>query len=248
MSDRVALDNIGKWFVAVKKTNQKEPGMRKLQEKNHDFTSEDPWRIFRIISEFVEGFEVLSRVGKAVSIFGSSRLPAKHRYYKLAEEIAYLLAKKGFAIITGSGPGLMEAANRGARRAKGQSIGLNIQIPLQQKSNPYVDTLLDFRYFFVRKVMFVKYAKAFVIMPGGYGTLDEFTEALNLIQTLRIPKFPVVVFGREYWKGMLDWLENTAAKNDCLTLEDLKIFTVADTPKEVVKIIIDFYKKKRSHR
>ena len=216
-----------------------------VEELRHDFTSEDPWRIFRIISEFVEGFEVLSCVGKAVSIFGSSRLKPGHKYYKLAEEIAYLLAKEGYAIITGSGPAIMEAANKGATRAKGQSIGLNIQIPLNQKSNPYVDTLLDFRYFFVRKVMFVKYAKAFVIMPGGYGTLDEFTEALNLIQTLRIQRFPVVVFGREYWKGMLDWLKNTAAKNDCLTEEDLKIFKVADEPKDVVKIIKDFYRKKR---
>jgi hypothetical protein len=215
------------------------------EELRHDFTSEDPWRIFRIISEFVEGFEVLSCVGKAVSIFGSSRLKPGHKYYKLAEETAYLLAKEGYAIITGSGPAIMEAANKGARRAKGQSIGLNIQIPMNQKSNPYVDMLLDFRYFFVRKVMFVKYAKAFVIMPGGYGTLDEFTEALNLIQTLRIPRFPVVVFGSEYWKGMLDWLKNTAAKNDCLTEEDLKIFKVADKPKDVVKIIKDFYRKKR---
>jgi len=215
------------------------------EELKHDFTSEDPWRIFRIISEFVEGFEVLSCVGKAVSIFGSSRLKPGHKYYKLAEETAYLLAKEGYAIITGSGPAIMEAANKGARRAKGQSIGLNIQIPMNQKSNPYVDMLLDFRYFFVRKVMFVKYAKAFVIMPGGYGTLDEFTEALNLIQTLRIPRFPVVVFGSEYWKGMLDWLKNTAAKNDCLTEDDLKIFKVADKPKDVVKIIKDFYKKKR---
>ena len=215
------------------------------EELKHDFTSEDPWRIFRIISEFVEGFEVLSCVGKAVSIFGSSRLKPGHKYYKLAEETAYLLAKEGYAIITGSGPAIMEAANKGARRAKGQSIGLNIQIPMNQKSNPYVDMLLDFRYFFVRKVMFVKYAKAFVIMPGGYGTLDEFTEALNLIQTLRIPRFPVVVFGSEYWKGMLDWLKNTAAKNDCLTEEDLKIFKVADKPKDVVKIIKDFYRKKR---
>jgi hypothetical protein len=216
-----------------------------VEELRHDFTSEDPWRIFRIISEFVEGFEVLSCVGKAVSIFGSSRLKPGHKYYKLAEEIAYLLAKEGYAIITGSGPAIMEAANKGATRAKGQSIGLNIQIPLNQKSNPYVDTLLDFRYFFVRKVMFVKYAKAFVIMPGGYGTLDEFTEALNLIQTLRIPRFPVVVFGSEYWKGMLDWLKDTAVKNDCLTEKDLKIFKVADKPKDVVRIIKDFYKGKR---
>jgi len=221
--------------------------MKKENYKN-ELISEDPWRIFRIISEFVEGFEVLSNVGKAVSIFGSSRLPARHKYYKLAEEVAYLLAKEGYAIITGSGPGIMEAANRGTRRAKGHSVGLNIQIPLEQKSNPYVDTLLDFRYFFVRKVMFVKYAKAFVIMPGGYGTLDEFTEAINLIQTERIPQFPVIVVGSDYWKGMLEWLKNTVIKNGCIGAKDLNLFSVVDKPQEVVKIIKDFYEKHKSIR
>jgi len=170
--------------------------MRQRKIVNNDFISEDPWRVFRIMSEFVEAFEVLSKVGKAISIFGSGRMQPTNKYYKLTEEVAYLLAKEGYAIITGSGSGLMEAANKGARRAKGHSVGLNIQIPQEQKPNKYVDTLLDFRYFFVRKVIFVKYAKAFVIMPGGYGTLDEFTEAINLIQTGRIPRFPVVLFGR----------------------------------------------------
>ena len=215
----------------------------KLKE---DFTHEETWRIFRIMSEFVEGFEVLSEVGQAVSIFGSTRSRPNSEYYKLAEEIAYLLAKEGYAIITGSGPGLMEAANKGARRAKGKSIGLNIQIPSQQKPNKYVDLLLDFRYFFVRKVMFVKYAKAFVILPGGYGTLDEFTEAINLIQTERIPRFPVVLFGREYWQGMLSWLEDTVVKNGCVAKEELKIFTVVDTPKEVVSAIKKFYEPRSS--
>jgi hypothetical protein len=182
-------------------------------------------------------------VGKAVSIFGSSRTPPNNKYYKLAEEIAYLLAKEGYAIITGSGPGIMEAANRGTERAGGHSIGLNIQIPHEQEPNKYVDTLLDFRYFFVRKVMFVKYAKAFVIMPGGYGTLDEFTEAINLIQTERIPRFPVVLFGSEYWKDMLTWLKEVVLKNGNISKQDLKIFTVADSPKAVVKAIADFYKK-----
>ena len=207
-----------------------------------DFTKEDPWRVFRIMSEFVDGFEVLSRVGKAVSIFGSSRLQPGNKYYKLAEETAYLLAKEGYAIITGSGPGIMEAGNRGAQRAGGKSIGLNIQIPLEQKANIYVDTLLDFHYFFVRKVMFVKYAKAFVIMPGGYGTLDEFFEAINLIQTLRIRKFPVVILGSDYWKGMIEWLNATVLRDECISKEDLNIFTVVDTPKEVVKVIRKFYK------
>ena len=208
-----------------------------------DFTQDETWRVFRIMSEFVEGFEVLSQAGKAVSIFGSSRTKPGTKHYKLAEETAYLLAKEGYAIITGSGPGLMEASNRGARRAKGKSIGLNIQIPSEQKPNKYVDMLLDFRYFFVRKVMFVKYAKAFVIMPGGYGTLDEFTEAINLIQTERISKFPVILVDSEYWKGMLDWLKSVVLKNGAISKEDLKIFTVVDEPKEVVNAIKKFYEK-----
>jgi len=216
--------------------------MRILKLKE-DFTQEDTWRIFRIMSEFVEGFEVLSKVGKAVSVFGSSRTKPGTKYYKLAEEIAYLLAKEGYAVITGSGPGLMEAANKGTRRAKGQSVGLNIQLPLQQKPNKYVDLLLDFRYFFIRKVMFVKYAKAFVILPGGYGTLDEFTEAINLIQTQRISEFPVVLFNREYWGGMVEWMKDKVLKNGCISKQDLNIFTLVDTPKEVVEAIKKFYEK-----
>ncbi|MBM3246450.1 MAG: TIGR00730 family Rossman fold protein [Candidatus Omnitrophica bacterium] len=215
-----------------------------MQNKNvqGDFMSGDPWRVFRIMSEFVDGFEVLSDLGKAVSIFGSSRVKHDNKYYKLTEETAYLLAKEGYAIITGSGPAIMEAANKGARRAGGHSVGLNIQIPSEQRPNKYVDTLLDFRYFFVRKVMFVKYAKAFVIMPGGYGTLDEFTEAINLIQTERIPKFPVVIFGSEYWKGMLDWLKTTVLKSGSIDKKDLDIFTVVDSPEEVVRAIRKFYR------
>ena len=214
--------------------------MKKMKIKD-DFTQEDPWRVFRIMSEFVEGVEVLSEVGAAVSIFGSSRTKPGSRYYKLGEEIAYLLAKEGYAIITGSGGGLMEAANKGARRAKGKSIGLNIQIPSEQKPNKYADLLLDFRYFFVRKVMFVKYAKAFVILPGGYGTLDEFTEAINLIQTERIGKFPVILFNREYWKGLVDWIKDKVVKEGCVSKDELNIFTVVDTPKEVVTVIKKFY-------
>ena len=218
--------------------------MRKDKLVKDDFIREDTWRVFRIMSEFVEGFEILSKVGKAVSIFGSSRSPSNNKYYKLTEEVAYLLAKEGFAIITGSGPGIMEAANKGTKRAGGNSIGLNIQLPSEQQPNKYVDTLLDFHYFFVRKVMFVKYAKAFVIMPGGYGTLDEFSEAINLIQTERIPRFPVVLFDREYWKGMLDWLGDTVLKNDNISKGDLDIFTVVDKPKEVVDVINKFYESR----
>jgi len=215
----------------------------KAKSNFNDFTHEETWRIFRIMSEFVEGFEVLSKIDKAVSIFGSSRMKPNHKYYKLAEQTAYLLAKEGYAIITGSGPGIMEAANKGAKRAGGLSVGLNIQIPQEQKPNKYVDTLLDFRYFFVRKVMFVKYAKAFVIMPGGYGTLDEFTEAINLIQTRRIPKFPVVLLGKDYWEGLISWLKNTVLASGNISKEDLDIFTIVDSPQEVIKVIKRFYVK-----
>jgi len=215
-----------------------------VREIREDFTQEDTWRIFRIMSEFVDGFEILSKIGSAVSIFGSSRTRPGSRHYKMSEEVAYLLAKEGYAIITGSGPGLMEAANKGARRAKGISIGLNIQIPSEQKPNKYVDELLDFRYFFVRKVMFVKYAKAFVILPGGYGTLDEFTEAINLIQTERIQRFPVILFDSKYWKGMLNWLKATTLKHGYISKEDLDIFRVVDKPRDVALAIKNFYEER----
>jgi len=210
----------------------------------NDFTREDPWRVFRIMSEFVEGFEVLSKVGKAVSIFGSARTTRGTEYYKLGEEVAYQVAKAGYAVITGSGSGMMEAANKGTRRAGGHSVGLNIQIPCAQKPNEYVDTLLDFRYFFVRKVMFVKYAKAFVILPGGYGTFDEFFEAITLIQTQRINKFPVVLVGSEYWNGLLDWLKGIVFNKGNISKSDLDIFTVVDEPEDVVKVIKKFYAKR----
>jgi len=216
--------------------------MRK-ESLRQEFLSEDPWRVFRIMSEFVEGFEVLSQIGKAVSIFGSSRTKPNTGDYKLAQEVAYLLAREGYAVITGSGPGLMEAANKGAKRAGGKSVGLNIQLPSEQQPNKYVDLLLGFRYFFVRKVMFVKYAKAFVILPGGYGTLDEFMEALTLIQTHRIPRFPIVLLKSGYWKGMLDWLKNTVAREGNISKQELNIFTLADSPKEAVALINKFYAK-----
>jgi hypothetical protein len=189
----------------------------------------------------VDGFEVLSKVGRAVSIFGSARSKRETKFYKLAEEVAYHVAKAGYAVITGSGPGLMEAANKGARRAQGQSIGLNIHLPCEQKPNKYVDTALGFRYFFVRKVMFVKYAKAFVILPGGYGTLDEFFEAITLIQTKRIAKFPVVLFNSQYWKPLLAWLKKTVYAHGNVSKEDLALFVLADDPKEVAQVIKKFY-------
>jgi len=215
--------------------------MRMLYKKN--FTQDETWRVFRIMSEFVDGFEVLSGIGPAISVFGSARIKPKHRYYKLSEETAYSLAKEGYAIITGGGPGLMEAANKGAKRAKGKSVGLNIQMPSDQKPNKYVDILLDFHYFFCRKVMFVKYARAFVIMPGGYGTLDELFESLNLILTSRIDKFPVVLLGKNYWRGLVKWLNSTVLKEGCIVEDDKKIFHIVDTPKEVVSVIKKFYEK-----
>ncbi len=218
----------------------------KIKIKNvlkEDFTREETWRIFRIMSEFVEGFEVLSKVGKAVSVFGSSRMDPENKYCKLAEKITSLLTKEGFAVITGGGPGIMEAANKGARRSKGMSIGLNIQIPEEQKPNHYIDILLDFRYFFVRKVMFVKYAKAFIIMPGGFGTFDELFESLNLIQAKRIKKFPVILVGRDYWHGLVSWFKSRVLDEGCISKEDLKIFTVVDTPEEVMEALKGFYGK-----
>jgi uncharacterized protein (TIGR00730 family) len=213
-----------------------------LLEKE-DFTKEDTWRIFRIMSEFVDGFEVLSKVGKAVSIFGSARSKPDSKFYKLAEEVAYYIAKSGYAVITGSGPGLMEAANKGTRRAGGHSIGLNIHLPCEQKPNKYVDTVLGFRYFFVRKVMFVKYAKAFVILPGGYGTLDEFFEAITLIQTERISKFPVILFNSQYWKPLLEWLKKTVYSHGNIDKEDLDLFILVDKPEEAAQAIKKFYAK-----
>lgn len=204
---------------------------------------EEPWRIFRIMSEFVEGFEVLSKIGPAVSIFGSARKMTKDEpHYKVAKDIAYKLSKKGFAIITGGGPGIMEAANCGAKQAKGLSIGLNIQIPTEQKPNPFINKLLQFRYFFCRKVMFVKYAQAYVILPGGFGTLDEFFEAITLIQTGRSESFPVVLVGKKYWQGLVKWLNTSVYKYGSIQAKDLEIFKLVDSADEVVKIICDFHK------
>ena len=201
----------------------------------------ETWRVFRIMAEFIDGFEFMSKINKGVSIFGSARLTAKDKYYKAAENISYLLAKEGYDIITGAGPGLMEAANKGAQRAKGRSIGLNIHLPTEQTANKYINTMVEFRYFFVRKVMFVKYAKAFVIMPGGYGTFDEFFESITLVQTERIDSFPIVLYGSEYWKGLVDWLRETVLKKDCISKFDLSLFKIVDHPKDVLKVIKKYY-------
>ena len=184
------------------------------QGSKPEFLEEDPWRVFKIMAEFVDGFEELSHIGPAVSIFGSARIPPGNKWYVMAERTAELLVKGGYAIITGGGPSIMEAGNKGAARAKGHSVGLNIDLPFEQKSNPYINHLINFHYFFCRKVMFVKYAKAFVIFPGGYGTLDEFSEAITLIQTRRMERFPVILYGREYWEGLVDWFRDVMLKEN----------------------------------
>lgn len=205
---------------------------------------EDPWRIFRIMAEFVDGFEELKDIGPAVSIFGSSRIKPGHDYYAAAEKTAFLLAKAGYAVITGGGPSIMEAGNKGAEKAGGQSIGLNIDLPFEQKPNPYINHLVNFHYFFCRKVCFVKYAKAFVIFPGGYGTLDELSESITLIQTQRMQKFPVILYGSKYWKGLLEWFAGPMLNESCIEPQDLDIMKIVDKPEDVVKIIKKFYSKK----
>ncbi len=215
----------------------------KILKRNErlDFTTEDPWRIFRIMSEFVEGFDELSKIGPAVTIFGSARTKLKDKYYKLARKTASLLVKNGYAVITGAGPGIMEAANRGASESGGESIGLNIQVPIVQRPNRYVKRLLEFRYFFCRKVMFAKYAKAFILFPGGFGTMDEFFEAITLIQTKRVNIFPVILIGSEFWGGLIDWMKTRMLEDRKILPEDLKLFQVIDEPEEAVKIIKRFY-------
>lgn len=202
-----------------------------------DLTMTDSWRMFRILAEFVDGFETLSQVQPAVSIFGSARVKPGEPAYEQAVEIARLLVQNGFNVISGGGPGVMEAANKGAAEAGGKSIGLNIQLPYEQKPNPYANVRLDFRYFFIRKVMFVKYAVAYVILPGGFGTLDELSEALTLIQTKRIKPFPVILVNRNYWKGLLDWMRKVVCPDGLISSEDLNIIQVIDEPEEVVRAI-----------
>jgi uncharacterized protein (TIGR00730 family) len=198
---------------------------------------EESWRIFRIMAEFVEAIETLSKVKHAVSIFGSARTKPDDPYYQKAELLARLLAEKGFAVITGGGPGVMEAANKGAAAAGGQSVGMNIRLPFEQKPNPYANISIDYKYFFTRKVMFVKYAMAYVVLPGGFGTMDELFEALTLIQTKRIKSFPVILMGSEYWKGLLDWLRETMLHDNKISPADLELFQIIDDPEEAVRHI-----------
>jgi len=206
-----------------------------------DFTRTDTWRVMRITSEFIEGFDTLATVTKAVTVFGSARVGPRDPWYGVAREAARLLAQEGFAVITGAGPGIMEAANRGARDGGGRSIGCNIELPFEQHANPYVDTLINFRYFLVRKMMFIKYSAAFLIFPGGFGTLDELFEALTLIQTGKIYQFPVILFGRYYWAGLLRWLQARALREGKIAASDVDLLMMTDDPAQATQVVLDAY-------
>ncbi len=218
-----------------------------LDAKNwNEIKSNDSWAIFKVMAEFVNGYEKLAKIGPCVSIFGSARTKPEHPKYKLAQEIAFELTQKGYGVITGGGPGMMEAGNKGAQRGGGTSVGLNIELPFEQEPNPYIDQdkNLNFDYFFVRKVMFVKYSQGFVVMPGGFGTLDELFEALTLIQTFKISRFPIVLVDSSFWKGLLDWIKSTMLERENnVSKEDLDLFQIVDTAEEAVKVIDDFYAK-----
>jgi len=226
-----------------RRTRQKIPNVSIMEDKQYlvdALSIEESWRIFRIMAEFVEAIETLSKLKHSVSIFGSARVRPDDLYYKKTEYLARRLAENGFSVITGGGPGIMEAANKGAAAAGGQSVGMNIRLPYEQKPNPYANTVIEYKYFFIRKVMFVKYAVAYVILPGGFGTMDELFEALTLIQTKRIKGFPVIMMGSEYWQGLLDWIKNTMLHNDKIEPADLEIIQVLDDPDEIVKHIKKF--------
>lgn len=218
----------------------------KFKQKTwNEIKSNDSWAIFKIMAEFVEGFERLGKIGPCVSVFGSARTKPDHKYYKLAENIAYKLTQNGYGVVTGGGPGIMEAGNKGANRGKGVSVGLNIELPFEQNDNPYIDSdkSLDFDYFFVRKVMFVKYSQGFVVMPGGFGTMDELFEAITLIQTKKIGQFPIVLVGKKYWSGLIDWIKNTLLEEGTISKKDLDLISIVDTEDEVLNVIDTFYKK-----
>jgi len=217
-----------------------------FQQKSwQEIKTYDSWKIFKIISEFVEGFEKLGRIGPCVSIFGSARSKPGSRDYKMAEEIAYLLTKKGFGIITGGGPGIMEGANKGAHFAGGKSVGLNINLPFEQMPNPFIDAdkLIDFDHFFVRKVMFMKYAQGYVVLPGGFGTLDEMFEAITLVQTHKLVSFPIVLVDKSYWGGLVKWIEEKLLVENKIVADDMQIFQLVDTAEEAAGIIDAFYQK-----
>jgi uncharacterized protein (TIGR00730 family) len=228
-------------------TNSEEKILDAFKKRDwQEIQSSDSWRIFKIMSEFVEGFEKLARIGPCVSIFGSARTEPGSKFYKLAEEIAFKLTQLGYGIITGGGPGIMEAGNLGAKRGKGRSVGINIDLPFEQEPNLFIDSdkLITFDHFFVRKVMFIKFAQGFVVLPGGFGTFDELFEALTLIQTEKIGKFPIVLVGKKYWEGLITWVKNVMLDEEKnISTDDMELFTVVDTADEAVKHINDFYSK-----
>jgi hypothetical protein len=231
---KIVDDSIRSWTGPV---TEDEKLLQAGSDRN-DFTRTDPWRVMRITGEFIEGFDNLAHVEKGVSIFGSARTHPDDPQYKNAEEVARLLAEAGFAIITGAGPGIMEAANKGAKEGGGRSIGCNIELPFEQGANPYVDTLINFRYFFVRKTMFIKYSNAFIIFPGGFGTLDEAFEAMTLIQTGKISQFPVIFFGRHYWAGLIRWLSSRVLGEGKISSGDLDLMLLTDDPREAANAVI----------
>lgn len=210
----------------------------------------DSWRVFRIISEFVDGFENMTKLGPSVSIFGSARLMEDSPYYKMAIDVAGAISKKGFAVITGGGPGLMEAANKGAQLSNGASCGLSVDLPFESDSNKFIDPKynLRFRYFFIRKVMFIRYAQGYVFLPGGFGTLDELFEALTLIQTKKVHSFPIYMMGKDYWSGMMDWIKTTLVNEKCISENDLNLINITDDPEEVANGIERHYQRDRSEK
>ena len=229
-------------------TDKKEEKIRNaFEEKDwNNIKASDSWQIFKIMSEFVEGFEKMSRIGPCVSVFGSARTKPENKYYQIAEEIAYNLVKEGYGVITGGGPGIMEAANKGAKRGGGKSVGLNIALPFEQKHNDFIDydKSINFDYFFVRKTIFLKYSQGFIAMPGGFGTMDELFEALTLVQSNKIAQFPVVLVGKNYWEGLVSWLSTTMKdKEQNIHATDIELFKIVETANEAVKHIVDFYSK-----
>ena len=228
-------------------SNDEERIQDKLKQKTWtEIRTNDSWAIFKIMSEFVNGYEAMARIGPCVTIFGSARVQPENKYYLLAERIAYKISKAGYGVITGGGPGIMEAGNKGAQRGGGISVGLNIDLPFEQNFNPYIDKdkNLNFDYFFVRKVMFVKYSQGFVVMPGGLGTMDELFEAFTLIQTKKIGKFPIILVGTEFWSGLLDWIKSVMIdKEKNASPEDLNLIKIVDTEDQVVEVLDNFYKK-----
>ena len=229
-------------------TNKGEEKIKKafIERDWNDIKTADSWHVFKIMSEFVEGFKKLARIGPCVSIFGSARTEPGSKYYKLAEEIAFQLTQHGYGIITGGGPGIMEAGNLGAKRGKGKSVGLNIALPFEQDHNFFIDAdkLITFDYFFVRKTMFMKYSQGFIVLPGGFGTCDELFESLTLIQTEKIGTFPIIMVGKEYWQGLIDWIHTVMLEDEeNISKEDLDLFILVDTAEEAVEHINQFYSK-----